>query len=354
MNRWSFYSIGAAIELACLLVLLLCLPDQLRAQTAAATDSIPGPTFFLSLDAYYRVSDPEGATLTSPSLVSNEINLGWLSAGARHEWGKAGVSGLIAFGPRGQQFYGGPDEGVSGFIREAFAYLLLTPDLKVSAGLFPAFYGYEADDPFLNEHYSNSYAYSLAPACPSGIQLKWTISERWGLLLGRYNEVASRFTIDGRSVYGGSLTYANGEEKKAALSFLSGQTVGDQQILAFNLTAGIPLARQWAVGTELQYHPFRNPGEARTNYSSAALYLKYDSAKNWYCAFRGEYFSDRGGFGFEPETGIRAFTLTAAKIIGLMKAFAEVRTDNANVALFAGGGKTETSALVGFSYLLEQ
>ncbi len=331
---------------------LLFLPRVLIAQEGGQ-DSIPGPTFFLSVDGYYRVADVDGPSLTSPSLVSDELNLGWFSTGARHEWGKAGVSGLLAFGPRGQQFYGGADDGVSGYIREAFAYLQLTPALQVSAGLFPAFYGYEADDPFLNEHYSNSYAYSLAPACPAGVQLEWDISPKWGILLGRYNEVASRVSIDGRSVYGGSLMYTDGEDA-AALSFLAGQTVGDQRVVAINFTSKVQLGRQWWGGGELQYHPFRNPGEARTNYTSAGLYLKYDSTKDWYCALRGEYFRDQGGFGFQPETVINSITLTAAKVFGLMKVFVEVRRDGANIPIFSSRQETESSALIGMSYLLEQ
>lgn len=329
----------------CLLLILLLAPISAFAQA----DTIPQPKFFFALDGYLRYATTEATSLTSPSLDHDQLALGWLSAGASHAWGRAGVSGKLAFGARAQQFYN--DGGIASNIREAFAYLDLTDKVRVNAGLFPAFYGYEADDPYDNALYSNSWAYTLAPACPAGIQVEVKLNEEWSFMIGRYNAVFSRFNPNGASVYGGYVHYTKGENK-VALSTLIGTTTQEQKIFALDLTASYALGKRTKLGTELVYQPFRNEGEDWSYYASAGLYLTHDLKDNYQLALRGEWLDDAGGFNFAPESTILHGSAALTRLFGAMKVFAEVRYDGSNAPVFPGEDRHELAGLIGFGYLL--
>ncbi len=281
----------------------------------------------------------------------DQLSLGWLSAGVNHSWERAGVSAKLAFGPRAQQFYGAGNSSVFSNVREAFGYFDLAPNIQVRAGLFPAFYGYEADDPFDNPVYSNSWAYTLAPACPAGIEVEIALNEAWSLMLGRYNAVFLRANPNQQSVYGGALRYTQ-EGRSIALSTLIGTTTTEQKVFVLDLTAQYELSQQMVVGTELIYHPFQNNGDDWTYYSSAGLYLTYQLNEDYNLALRGELLNDEGGFGFAPQTNIAGGTVAVSRIIGAMKVFAEVRYDGSNRLIFPNGNDQTLAALIGFGYLL--
>lgn len=318
---------------------------------ANTADTIPKPQFFLSLDGYLNYASTEATSLTSMTIDHNQLSLGWLSAGMSHEWGRAGVSAKLAFGPRAQQFYDEGNNSVFSNVREAFGYFDLSPNVQVRAGLFPAFYGYEADDPFDNPVYSNSWAYTLAPACPAGIEVEVALSEEWSLMLGRYNEVFSRANPNQQSVYGGFLRYM-WEENSIVLSTLVGTTAEGQKIFALDFTAQYALNERTTVGTELVHQPFRNDGADWTYYYSVGLYLTHKLNDNYELALRGELLNDEGGFGFAPKTTIASGTVVVSRVFGAMKVFAEARYDGSNSLIFPDGADQTLAGLIGFGYLL--
>jgi len=341
---------GITLIVKCFGVVIACLLISNHAYSQQETaDTISEPIFFLALDGYLRYATTEATSLTSPALDHNQLNLGWFSAGASHAWGRAGVSGKLAFGPRAQQFY--DDGGINGNIREAFAYFNLTAKIRLNAGLFPAFYGYEADDPYDNALYSNSWTYTLAPACPAGIQLEIILNEEWSLMLGRYNEVFSRFNPNRASVYGGYINYTKGDNN-FVLSTLIGTTTRERKIFALDLTANYALSERTEIGTELVYQPFRNAGEDWARYYSAGLYLTHDLNDKYQLALRGELLDDTDGFNFAPGSSVVNGTIALSRIFGAMKVFGEVRFDGANQAVLSGGEDEVLAGLIGFAYLL--
>ena len=333
-----------------LLLLFLFLPPTLHAQTEGRRDSL-STDFFLSLDGYYRYSNPDTLLAVSPTLSHREVQLGWLSLGAAHRWRNVGMSGKLAFGPRARQFYFNGNNEVFSAIREAFAFYEPIPEVQIRAGLFPAFYGFEADDPFDNDLYSNSWSYSLAPTCPAGLEVSYSPSEQWTFLAGRYTQVYTRSAPAETAAYGFLAGYTSAATT-INLAALIGDDVSIQRVRAFDLVVDHRFGERTLLGVELNYNGYRIPGEAADRYVTVGGYLRYDFTARRRLSLRGEWLDDGGGFNFAGGSEILAATLALSETIGPLRLFLEGRYDRAERRVLTGNVREASHLLLGFGYLL--
>ena len=299
----------------------------------------------VSADAYYRLASDAAPSPTFLALDHDAVTPGWLSVGVSHTTGRAGFTGQVAVGQRSEQFFPAPDFTA---LRTAFAHYDLTDQLRLSAGYFPLYYGAELDDPYANDHYSNSYAYTNAPGGLAGAQAQYSLGEQTTALLGLYNGAFTRRDPDGRKVVGGQLNHAAGPLFLSA-SFLGGHAAGDFDFLVLDLLATYEIGQRWRLGGELAYQPYRLRGAAGTYYLSAVGYLRYRPAPPWTLALRSELLHEDSGFNFGRAATVAALTATASFTNGPLRVFAEGRAD----AGLPGRSGTVTGGLLGVAVLLE-
>ncbi len=322
----------------------------LKAQETAQ-DSLSTPTFFLSLDAYYRLASTDEESQGSPSLQHGQVSLGWITAGVEKQWGRLGGQVKLAYGSRARQFYEESSSGPISHVREAVVSLDVSDKVSIRAGVFPGFYGFEADDPQENDHYSNSWAYSLSTAGQAGVQLEGQLTESLSWMVGCYNDAFSRFLPNSGVICGGYLSY-EGQAVGVMFSTLLGHTSEAQDLLLLNLVAEAAVSPRTQFGAELVYQPFRDPGSSWSAYGTLGLYCSQQLPRNFSLALRGELFHDRGGFYFLEETKVVAGTVTLTKAVENVKFFAELRLDESNRAVLGAGLGRALALLVGAGYLL--
>ncbi len=293
-----------------LLASLFCLATTLSfAQEQEESEKKAKTTFTGSVDAFYAASfNNVEQTLTYPPYEDNAFSLGWVSVGVKHEAEKYGFQANLAYGPKNDNFYGSrlyAEEGESSastfnFIRDAFAYVNATDKLKISGGVFQAFYGYEFDDVHLNQNYSHGYVYGASTAGVMGAKIDYAFSDKWNLMIGAFNNIYQREenSDDDNKAIAVNLSYTT-DPLWVAATYLNSTEPDDTEYNIFDLVGGFTLSDTFTLGYSFQHlnvsgGVLGNGVEA--NVSIAALYPLITFNEKFSIGLRGEVLLDEESF----------------------------------------------------------
>lgn len=274
-------------------------------------------------DLYYKYDfSKTGNIPTSFATDQNSMSLGMLDIALKKSTGKVSFVGEISFGPRGQYqsiLNGDGVDGNSFHIQNLYATYAVSDKLSLKAGYSGTFCGYEVISPLGNFHYSTSYLFTYGPFQHSGVQANYKISDKFGAMLGVFNDSWNSYNADpvkGLNAVGGQLSYVGGPVS-AYLNFMDGSVCGT----IFDLTASFQLSEKFKLG--LNAADFSNEGDQ--GYTGVALYPSFAVSDTFGLGLRGEYFKSKEG---SLDTDITALTLSANLKAGGFTFIPEFRLDS--------------------------
>lgn len=283
-------------------------------------------------DLYYKYDFAKvGNIPTSFATDQNSVSLGMLDIALKKKIKNVSFLGEISFGPRGQyqSIPNGDGETLndenSFHIQNLYATYAVSDKLSLTAGYMGTFIGYEVISPVGNFHYSTSYLFTNGPFQNAGIKANYTITEKFGAMVGLFNDSWNKYKADsqkGLNAVGGQLSYVT-DKASAYLNFMDGSVSGT----IVDLTATLQLSDKFKLG--LNAADFSNEGEV--GYSGAALYPSYAITDAFALGLRGEYFKLKEGSG---DTNVTALTLSGNYKINGLTIIPEFRLDSNSEKVF--------------------
>jgi hypothetical protein len=301
-------------------------------------------------DLYYKYDFSKNANIpTSFASDQNSVSLGMLDIALKKSAGKASFVGEVSFGPRGQyqSIPNGDGTDMNSFhIQNLYATYAVSDKLSLTAGYMGTFIGYEVISPVANFQYSTSYLFTNGPFQNAGIKANYKISDKFGLMLGLFNDQWNTYKADptkGLNAVGGQLSYASGSSS-VYLNFMDGSVSGT----IVDLTATFQLTKEFKLG--LNAADYSNEG--KVGYTGFALYPSYALTDAFALGLRAEYFKWKAGSG---DTDVTALTLTGNYKVGSLTIIPEFRMDsNSDKVLFEdsnfNASKSASQALLAVVY----
>ena len=309
-------------------------------------------------DLYYRYADNEVGSVTSFTETHAAFSLGMVNLLFSKQKGNFGFVGDLGFGPRAISA-----NGNAGSILAAVKQLYITyapsAKLKLTAGNFATFVGYESIDPTANAIYSTSYMFSKGPFCHTGLKADYAFSDKLSGMVGVFNDTDSKFDdVKGKHV-GAQLAFLQGGFK-TALNYLGGRednTLGSKRNgHQLDLTTTWTLSPKWSLGLNASEKMLVLPESNRSiNWKAAALYANYSFSDLFALSFRGEVFDDSDAviFGIAGNQ-VTEFTLAGNIRVDGFTLIPEIRLDSATEPTFNDGKdgltKSVVSALIAAVY----
>lgn len=264
-------------------------------------------TFTASVDTYYAQSfNDVDQTFTFPPYEDNEFSLGWVSFGVKHDAEKYGFQANFAVGPKNDNFYRSPLYGEAGevselnYIRDAFGYFNITDQIKVSGGVFQAYYGYEFDDVHLNQNYSHGYVYGISTAGVMGVKVDYAFADKWNLMVGVFNNLYQREeeSDDDNKAFSALLSYTD-DPFWIAATYINSTEPDNTTYNVLDLVGGIVISDKFSLGYSVQNINVRggllgNGGEA--SITAAALYPLITFSDKISAGLRAEILLDEESF----------------------------------------------------------
>ncbi|MFT5861571.1 MAG: hypothetical protein ACI828_000213 [Flavobacteriales bacterium] len=310
-------------------------------------------SFSGSLDTYFRqhLNGPNGSDAIAPSTSFANLNgfaLGMANVIGSFESGKVGAVADLVFGPRGEDatFLSSVlrPEGSSNIVNQLYIYWNISEKVKITAGNFNTFLGYEVISPVDNFNYSTSYLFSYGPFSHTGIKADFTFSDDWSALVGVFNNTdATEFNFDNDYTVGAQLGY-----KSTYLNVIYGKQGGSTKAtFQIDLTAGYNLSENFYVGINTSYND--TDGAA---FYGAALYPQYQISESFTLGLRGEYFAEAkegvgaiGAYDDDGDASVLTFTVTGSYAIGDLIIKPELRLDTTSEDSFLDTDLNPTKSL---------
>lgn len=287
-----------------------------------------------SLDTYYKANltapnDTEQISTATSFADKSGFSLGMANIIARYEKGKVGGVADLVFGPRGEQ-------ASSSIVNQLYAFYNVSDNVKLTAGKFNTYLGYELISPVGNFNYSTSYLFTNGPFNHTGLKADFTLSDKASLLLGVFNQTdVNDFNPDGSYAIGAQVGYSsqylNLLYDKAGLGIEVDYTGG------FNATESLFL------GINAAYADNEGNG-----FLGAALYPQYKVADAFTLGLRGEYFSRHFDIDGVDDASVLALTLTGSYTVEDLTIKPEFRLDNGSEDIFINTDLSPTKSLASF------
>ena len=316
----------------------------------AQEEEKPGLTISGSVDTYwkydlsgYKSDDGTSNIGTSFADNQNSISIGMLDISLSQSVGKASFVGEFSFGPRSFKsiptFQVDGDDDINMNIQNLYVSYALTDKISLTAGYMGTFVGYEVISPTGNFNYSTSYLFSFGPFQNAGVKLDWAISERFGIMVGVFNDWNVYQDFNGVSDIGAQVYFSPVSGWDMYLNFISGDPSGT----IIDLTTGWQISDALYVG--LNAADYSAPGDNAGGYSGFAVYPQYAFGDMFALGLRSEYFAikefQEAGATIESEN-VFANTLTGNFYSGPLTFTAELRLDGASSEFFMDGNTDPT------------
>ncbi len=312
-----------------LLLTTLAVSSQESSDTPVKKFSFEG-----SVDAYYRTNftAPNDDNQIAPSTSFADtagFSLGMANLIASYEKGKIGGVADLVFGPRGEA-------ASATVLNQLYAYYNISENTKLTIGKFNTFLGYEVISPIGNFNYSTSYLFSNGPFSHTGLKADFTLSEKFSLMLGVFNQTdVTEFNPDGSYAVGAQLGYSD--------QFLN--LLYDKAGLGFEIdyTGGFDATEDLFIGINAAYAD--NEGEG---FYGAALYPQYSTTEDLTIGLRGEFFQTQSD-AISDDPSVFAVTLTGSYVIEedlIIKP--ELRLDSGSEDIFIDTDLMPTKSLASF------
>ncbi|NJM81001.1 MAG: porin, partial [Flavobacterium sp.] len=288
-----------------------------------------------SLDTYYKANltapnDTEQISTATSFADKSGFALGMANIIAKYEKGKVGGVADLVFGPRGEQ-------ASTSVVNQLYAYYNVSDNVKLTAGKFNTYLGYELISPVGNFNYSTSYLFTNGPFNHTGLKADFSLSEKASLLLGVFNQTdVTDFNPNGSYALGGQFGY-DGHflnllyDKAGPLGF------------EIDYTGGFDATEELRIGINAAYSD--NDGNG---FMGAALYPQYKVADAFTLGLRGEYFSRHFDAEGVDDASVLALTLTGSYTVEDLTIKPEFRLDNGSEDIFIDTDLNPTKSLASF------
>lgn len=302
-------------------------------------------------DLYYKYDFSKTANIgTSFGTDQNSVSLGMLDIAFKKTIKKVSFVGEVSFGPRGQyqsipNSDGTYDEG-NGFnsfhIQNLYASYAVSDKLSLTAGYMGTFIGYEVISPVGNFAYSTSYLFTNGPFQNAGIKANYKISEKFGAMLGVFNDKWNSYQADpakGLNAVGGQLSFAT-EGVSVYLNAMDGSVSGT----IVDLTATFQLTEKFKLGVNAA--DWSNEGDV--GYTGGAIYPSYAITDAFALGLRAEYFKTKKNadalVGIDADQSVMAFTLSGNYKVSGLTIIPEFRMDSNSDEYFVNSDMDPTKS----------
>jgi hypothetical protein len=293
------------------------------------------------IDGYYLGSFKNTPFPTSFTPENKSFSLGMANI-ILTKTGKVGFVADLAVGPRAElaNFYTGT---ALSFIKQLFVTYSPSDKLLITMGNYSTHHCYEVIDSKTNFHYSTSYVFTNGPFFHTGIKANYAISDKFGLMLGVFNDTDTKIDIVSGKHLGAQLSYITGK-LSSYLNFTTGKSADifeknpEEFSTQIDLSASYSLSEKVGLGLNISQKSVEVSGGETANWQGLVLYGKYLFNDSFTLGVRGERFIDKYGLitGIE-NNAINAFTLSGNIRIGNLTLIPEFRMD------FGSKDKTFTS-----------
>lgn len=276
-----------------------------------------------SADVYYTYDFSSQDNIpTSFADDRNSISIGMLDVALAKSFDKVSFLGEFSFGPRSFKstpFFDpdGDGRGPMVNIQNLSISYAVTEKLSLTAGYMGTFVGYELISPAGNFNYSTSYLFSAGPFQNAGIKADYSFSDKFGVMLGLFNDWNVYSDSDGVSDIGAQVFVSPTKGWDMYVNFVMGPSSGT----ILDLTTGYQITDAFYLGLNAADYTYANSIEG--GYNGLALYPQYSVNDIFSVGLRTEYFVIKEG---KDETG--AITQAAGDV------FSTTITGNFKVAGF--------------------
>jgi hypothetical protein len=351
------------------------------AQTVAiVNDTTSKISLNATIDTYFHKSFncKETAPRTSFSNLPG-FSLGMINVIGEYSGVKTGFVADLVFGPRGSDaIFNAPlykntgGGGSSQLINQMYVYYNLSRRIRVSAGQFNTFLGYESISPAKNSNYSTSYLFSFGPFNHTGIWTDVKIGKQWSAKFAvmnpadytEYNPFDS-YTLGvqiSKKYENGlanlNVTYGDPDGSLNMLDSIGTLSAGKACQLDFTATIGV--SDKYLVGVSassksiapahIKISDTEQGALQRSGYYGAAIYQTLAISEIASVSLRTEFFSEfNGGIGainvYNSSGGASVF---ASTLSGNFKAhnlalIPEIRIDKTSTGSFTYAGSATPS-----------
>ena len=297
-----------------------------------------------SVDTYYKYDfSGKPNSITSFADDQNSFSLGMVNLILSKEVGKASFVADLAFGPRA-------DQSAPGAIQNLYVSYALSDKVSVTGGFMGTFVGYEVISPTGNFNYSTSYLFSNGPFQNGGLKFDFAISDRFGIMVGIFNEFDSYSNTSGGFDFGTQFYVSPVDGWDAYINFVTSNDSGTEIDLTttYQISDAFMLGLNAAKRTTGEFFD-ENEGDG-SNFVGLALYANYAFSDAFALGARFENFDDQDGGVLSDDfaSKVNSFTVSANIGSGPLKLIPEIRFDSADENLFTDGEGDATDSFAQF------
>lgn len=354
-----------------ILILFLAMASSVIAQEAeadAATEeemekdsplSISG-----SIDVYYKldfagnaarnanISGGENYTFFAPD--QNSFSIGMANLIFEKAFGKSSMVADLSFGPRGSSSsIPTLNEADGSFhIQNLYFSHAFTDAVSITAGYMGTFVGYEVISPASNFNYSTSYLFSWGPFQNAGVKLDFALSDKFGLMVGLFNDWNTYTDFTSSKDLGLQLSYNVADGSDIYLNFIAGADSG----VELDLTAGFQISDLFYLGVNAATYnnstgKFLETGDS--GFSGVALYPQFALSDNFSIGLRSEIFSEKQvndifAGTYSKKASVFANTITANIKTGALTIIPELRFDSSSEDIYIDSDGNPTAGAAQF------
>ncbi len=159
------------------------------------------------LDGYYLGSFNNAPFPTSFTTENKSFSLGMANI-VLSKTGKVGFVADLAIGPRAEMANGYAGTALS-YIKQLYVTYSPSDALTFTMGNFSTHVGYELIDSKSNINYTVSYMFSNGPFFHTGVKANYALSDKFGLMLGVFNDTDTKIDVVSGKHIGGQLSYVS-------------------------------------------------------------------------------------------------------------------------------------------------
>ncbi|WP_282036939.1 outer membrane beta-barrel protein [Saccharicrinis aurantiacus] len=315
---------------------------------AKAQDEKPGLEITGSVDTYFKY-DFSGQSNIPTSFADdhNSVSLGMIDIALSQSVGKASFVGEISFGPRSFKsipvFEDPSGETHDINIQNLYTTYEFSDKFSATAGYMGTFVGYEVISPAANFNYSTSYLFSAGPFQNAGLKLDYAISDKFGVMVGMFNDWNVYQDLEGVSDFGAQVYVSPVDGWDAYVNFVTGPNSGT----IIDLTTGWQITDAFYLGLNAADYSYKESDLG--GYSGVAFYPQYAFSEKVSLGYRGEFFSIKEDKISETESSsIFSNTLTLNYYHGPLTFVTEFRLDSAKDEIFMDADDMATKGATQF------
>lgn len=296
-------------------------------------------------DVYYKYNFNENVTDNKTSFTGshNSFELGMLSLQVQHAFGKVSFTGDLGFGKRAEAFsYNDRKSSVA--LKQLFISYKPVSWLKLTAGSFATYIGYELVDASQNRNYSMSYLFSYGPFFHTGIKMAATVGSST-FMAGVFNPADYKYAPLGSKKYiGGQWAFSPQNGPFASyLNYIGGQDTAGVRNDQLDLVLTYRFTPRFSLAYEGSYSRYSGSSPEGAWWGSV-VYVNVDCSETLGFTLRAEYFNDEDHLKvftdatqFPDGGAVWSYTLSTNYKIGALTLIPELRLDHATVPVFNKG-----------------